>query len=160
MLRHFSKEVLELLKPFILPSAPRTRCERRAGLAVTVAAVLLLVYLLTYDPQEPLIQTPPCLFRTITGLFCPGCGTRSALIQLARGNLYAAWRLNPLAILTVPLGIYFVISQAYIAFTGRSLPRLFLPPFWIWALFILILLYGVARNLPFYPFTLIRPTIV
>ncbi len=151
---------MKRLKPVILPSAPRNRLERRAGLVVTVAAVLLLLYLLTYDPQGPQIQTPPCLFRTMTGFFCPGCGTRSALIQLAQGNLYAAFRLNPLAVLTVPLGIYFVISQAHIAFTGRSLPRLFLPPFWIWALFILIVLYGVARNLPFYPFTLIKPTII
>ncbi len=130
------------------------------GLVVVLAAAALLAYLLTYDPQAPLIQTPPCIFRTLTGLFCPGCGTRSALIQLSRGTLYAALRLNPLTVIALPVGLYFVISQAHIAFTGRSLPRLFLPPSWIWTLFIFILLYWVARNLPMYPFYLIHPTIL
>jgi hypothetical protein len=127
---------------------------------VVLVAALLLAYLLTYDPQAPLIQTPPCIFRTLTGLFCPGCGTRSALIQLSQGNFKAAWRLNPLAVIALPVGLYFVISQAHIASTGRSLPRLFLPPAWIWTLFIFLLLYWVARNVPLYPFILLHPTIL
>ncbi len=136
------------------------RSERLLALLLVSLAAGGLLYFLTYDPASPLIQTPPCLFRTLTGLYCPGCGSRSALIQLTRGNLYAAWRLNPLVLLFLPAAVLFLISQIKILLTGRSLPRLFLHHSLVWALFYLILAYWIFRNIPLYPFTLLQPVIV
>ncbi|HPU02064.1 MAG: DUF2752 domain-containing protein [Firmicutes bacterium] len=144
----------------VRPPAAAGRKERLLALLLVSIAAGGLLYFLTYNPEAPLIQTPPCLFRTLTGLYCPGCGSRSALIQLARGNLYAAWRLNPLLILFLPAAVLFLLSQVKILLTGRSLPRLFLHPALTWAIFFIILAYWICRNIPLYPFTLLQPVIV
>lgn len=149
------------MKLFIIqPPAAAGRKERLLALLLVSIAAGGLLYFLTYNPAAPLIQTPPCPFRTLTGLYCPGCGSRSALIQLASGNLYAAWRLNPLLILFLPAAALFLISQLKIFVTGRSFPRLFLHPSLSWAIFYLILAYWILRNIPLYPFTLLQPVIV
>ncbi len=144
----------------IHPPITAGRKERWSALLLVLIAAGGILYFFTYDLISTPIQTIPCIFRTLTGLYCPGCGSRSALIQLARGNLYAAWRLNPLMILFLPAAFLFVISQVKILFTGRSLPRLFLHPSLVWAIFYLILAYWIFRNIPLYPFTLLQPVIV
>ena len=148
-------------KLFILqPPSAAGRGEKLQSLLLVSLAAAGLLYFLTHDPAAPLFQTPPCLFRTLTGLYCPGCGSRSALIQLAHGNLYAAWRLNPLMVLFLPAALLFLLSQMKILFTGRSLPRLHLHPALVWSIFYIILAYWILRNIPLYPFTLLQPVIV
>ena len=144
----------------IQPPAAASRSDRLIALLLVSPAAGGLLYFLTYDLTSSLIQTPPCLFRTLTGLYCPGCGSRSALIQLARGKLYAAWRLNPLMILFLPAAVLFLFSQVKILFTGRSLPRFLLHPSLVWTIFGLILAFWIFRNIPLYPFTLLQPVIV
>ncbi|MFY9541449.1 MAG: DUF2752 domain-containing protein [Dethiobacteria bacterium] len=144
----------------IQPPAAAGRSDRLIALLLVSLAAGGLLYFLTYDLTSSLIQTPPCLFRTLTGLYCPGCGSRSALIQLARGKLYAAWRLNPLMILFLPAAVLFLFSQVKILFTGRSLPRFLLHPSLVWTIFGLILAFWIFRNIPLYPFTLMQPVIV
>jgi hypothetical protein len=144
----------------VLSPQRHNRKERLIACCVVAAAAALALYLLAYDTFFFSIRTPPCIFRTLTGLYCPGCGTRSALIQLAGGNLYAAFRLNPLTVLALPTLVLFTISQFLTAFTGRSLVRLRLHPALIWGLFVLIVIYWIGRNIPLYPFTLLQPVIV
>jgi len=149
------------LKLFMIqPPAAASRSDRLIALLLVSLAAGGLLYFLTYALTSSLIQTPPCLFRTLTGLYCPGCGSRSALIQLARGKLYAAWRLNPLMILFLPAAVLFLFSQVKILFTGRSLPRFLLHPSLVWTIFGLILAFWIFRNIPLYPFTLLQPVIV
>jgi hypothetical protein len=82
-----------------------------------------------------------------------------AIHQLLHGNLQAAWAMNPLTVILLPFICYGLVSHAVIAIRGQGngLPRLFLPAVWIRALCALIVLYGIARNLPFYPFDLLAP---
>lgn len=47
----------------------------------------------------------PCIFRTITGLPCPTCGTTRAAVAFLHGDLVSAFASNPLATLT---GILFI----------------------------------------------------
>ncbi|MEW5784079.1 MAG: DUF2752 domain-containing protein [Bacillota bacterium] len=144
----------------LLSPVRHTKNERIFGFFIIAAAAGLIFYLFVYNSYTHVINTPPCMFRTLTGLYCPGCGTRSALIQLAGGNLYAAFRLNPLTVLALPMIFLFTVSQALTAFTGRSLARLHLHPALIWGLFILIVAYWIMRNIPAYPFTLLQPVII
>jgi Protein of unknown function (DUF2752) len=55
-----------------------------------VAALSLLFF---FDPAAGLFY-PPCLFRSVLGMACPGCGSLRAIHQLLHGNFAAAWRLN------------------------------------------------------------------
>ena len=68
-----------------------------------------------------------------------------------------AWAMNPLTILLLPFVSYGLASHALTAIRGRGLPQPFLPAWGIRALCAVIVLYGIARNLPFYPFHLLAP---
>jgi len=48
---------------------------------------------------------PHCLFKTIFGLQCPGCGSLRAMHQLLHGNVAAAWALNPMLMIVGPLAV-------------------------------------------------------
>src|SRR5436853_4921461 len=95
------------------------------------------------------------LFRS--GFYCPGCGSLRALHQLLHGNFAAALSLNPLALLSLPFLAYGAVSRAAFVIRGRYLPRVFLPAWTIRALGCAIVLFGVLRNFPVYPFRLLAP---
>lgn len=61
----------------------------------------LLVLLYQFDPENG--GFPACLFRSITGLLCPGCGSQRALHDLLHGHIAEAFSHNALMVLTLPL---------------------------------------------------------
>jgi len=67
------------------------------GAAAFVAAALFF-----FDPATAGFY-PPCLFRSLFGFQCPGCGSLRAVHQLLHGNLGAAWALNRTVFVALPL---------------------------------------------------------
>ncbi len=124
-----------------------------AGVFLGGAAIAALDF---FDPATSGLF-PPCPLRYLTGWYCPGCGSLRALHQLLHGNFLAAWELNPLAIVLLPFLTYGVASYVSFEIRGQYLPRLFLPALWIRALCGLIILFGIARNIPVHPFELLAP---
>jgi hypothetical protein len=124
--------------------------------AIIGGAVAAVVMLSLFDPATSGLF-PPCPLRYLTGWYCPGCGSLRALHQLLQGNLRAAWRLNPLTLVLLPFLAYGLASHALFEIRGRHLPRLFLPAAFIRALCAVIILFGIARNIPLYPFELLAP---
>jgi len=120
--------------------------------AGAVAAILLRIF----DPATSGVF-PPCPVRYLTGWYCPGCGSLRAIHQLLHGNLQAAWAMNPLAVILLPFLLYGLASHVLLEFRGRGLPQTFLPAVWIRALCVVIILFGVARNLPLHPLNLLAP---
>jgi hypothetical protein len=95
---------------------------------------------------------PSCPFRALTGFNCPGCGTTRALHQLLHGNLVAAFELNPLTILLLPVLAYALVLYTRSAITARPLPQLSIPPKYVWLSVVVVLGFWVFRNTAFYPF--------
>jgi len=112
-----------------------------AGVCAAVAAVLFVL-----DPTRVGIF-PPCLLHEYTGWWCPGCGSTRALHQLLHGQLATAFRLNPLAVSLLPLIGYWVVRRG----------RVPMKPVWIWTLLVVIVCFGILRNVPVYPLTLLAP---
>ena len=79
--------------------------QHRYHLVAGLAILPCMVYIWARDPNEQGF-TPPCLFFTFTGFYCPGCGTLRALHQLFNGNVSAAFWLNPLIFLSIPFVAY------------------------------------------------------
>lgn len=94
---------------------------------------------------------PPCLFRQITGLHCPGCGGTRMVESLLHGDVAAAWSYNPL-LLTAGVGL----AAGLLWFFLRTFRREWTPlrpaadSRWWLTVPLLILLFWVVRNLPFY----------
>lgn len=127
-----------------------------AGLVLLGVAIITVAVFIS-DPSQPHRFLPPCPFYTLTGLLCPGCGSGRAMINLFHGRFYAAWRMNPMALLLLPVPVLYVLNLIRAVLHGRSLPGLILPPKVVWTLSGIIIAYGILRNIPVYPFTLLQP---
>lgn len=51
----------------------------------------------------------PCLFRLLTGLYCPGCGVTRMCLALLRLDFAAAFYSNPVIFCGLPFIFYFVL---------------------------------------------------
>lgn len=111
-------------------------------LAVGVAAVMFF-----FNPAEHGFF-PRCFFRMVTGWDCPGCGGLRATHQLLHGEVRAAFVLNPLLVLAFPLVVYFAARPCVDRFAGIKLPQPFKSTIWIWIAAVVVVGFGVLRNLP------------
>ncbi len=124
------------------------------AVATPVAALgLWLVY--HYDPNAAGSRFPPCLFRALTGFYCPGCGMTRALHALLHLDIATAFRMNPLVMTGLALVPGLVAWQVgwrarWFAPVVSVVSR---PNFWL----VLIPAYWIARNLPWFPFTALAP---
>jgi len=115
------------------------------------AGIAGLAVLYTFSPQEYGFY-PRCLFFTLTGMTCPGCGALRALHHLLHGEVSAAFHFNPLVVIFAPLVPFAFATYAFGVISGRALsPERLLRPGWVWAAFAVGIGFAVARNLPFGP---------
>jgi hypothetical protein len=100
---------------------------------------------------------PVCPLYTLTGLACPGCGLTRGYHALFHGDVLGALDLNALIpIWTLVFG-YMGISLLLTAVRGRGLTWKFFSPSLLFGFLIVLLLFGVLRNLPYYPFNILFP---
>jgi hypothetical protein len=111
-------------------------------LGMAVAGVVLYFF----DPQTAGFY-PVCALHQLTGLQCPGCGSLRALHQLSHGHIAAAWRFNPLLVTFLPLGLWVGLRQAVLWTFGWRWPGIVTRPIIGWALLVVTVVFGVARNL-------------
>lgn len=52
-----------------------------------------------------------CVFRTLTGIYCPGCGGTRAFHLLFHGDIAGSLIYNPIVAYGTALGIIFYVSQ-------------------------------------------------
>jgi hypothetical protein len=96
---------------------------------------------------------PPCPLYATTGLFCPGCGSTRAVHQLLHGHVAAAFGYNPLLVVSIPFLAYALTRQLI-----RALPpRRPLPVWVVWALFTVLVGFGIVRNVPWGPVSWMAP---
>ncbi|MCE5198253.1 DUF2752 domain-containing protein [bacterium] len=119
---------------------------------------LALIYLAIYfiDPQKAR-WIPACPFYSLTGFYCPGCGLLRSFHQLAHGNLSQALTFNLPAVVSVPLVVGSIAIDIcdLLGFRSHRWPVISNQACWIVA--IVIIIYGVARNIPIYPLYLLAP---
>lgn len=129
------------------------RISAAGGLALIGVASGVVWY---FDPTKSNFF-PVCPLYKLTGFACPGCGLTRAFHALFHGDVITALDFNALVPLVGLLLLFAVASMASVVVRGKSLAKLTsFPPFLI-GLLVLLLSFGVLRNLPFYPFTILYP---
>lgn len=124
-----------------------------AGAAIVVgsAAVSAVAY---FNPVTAGFF-PQCPLHQMTGLNCPGCGLTRGFHALFHGDILGALHFNAL----IPFYIFFfgyaALTLVLIAFRGRGLSTKIFQPRFIYGFLIFALVFGVVRNLPFFPFNLL-----
>ncbi len=124
-----------------------------AGIALLIPAGVWL--LLHFDPNVEGNPFLPCIFRELTGFYCIGCGLTRALHALVHGDIVRAFGMNPLAMIVLPLvPLLIAHSQGWRPRVLEPLMRVVMEPkLWL----VVLPVYWIARNLPWYPFTLLAP---
>ena len=110
-----------------------------------------------YNPSQHSFFVP-CPFKYATGLNCPGCGSQRAIHQLLHLNIGAAFKLNPLLVLSLPLLFAGLGIKVWnYLFNTKYRVKLFYSNLFIYSFFIITILFWIFRNIPYYPFTLLAP---
>jgi hypothetical protein len=121
------------------------------GLLAGVAGIVLFCF----DPRQYHFY-PVCFFHQTTGLLCPGCGTLRGLHQLLHGHLAAAFRFNPMLVVSLPFLLWFGARYGLQKAENQS-ASLGLRPVWLWLMLGAVLVVSVLRNLPGTSFAMLRP---
>lgn len=116
----------------------------------------LAVVFFVLDPNKHAIF-PRCLFYSLSGAYCPGCGSQRALHNLLHLNIGGVVRHN---LLFLPAGAFIIYhySRSLIDRVFKvNLPNLFYKKNTPWIVLAAVILFFIARNLPWYPFTELAP---
>jgi hypothetical protein len=115
---------------------------QRGALVCAIAGLALAATLCFRNPVETW-WLPGCPFHMLTGWCCPGCGATRALHELVHGELLAALHANPLFVGLVPVAV--------VGWRWRHRPGVG------WTLVTVVVVFGIIRNVPVEPFTLLKP---
>lgn len=85
---------------------------------------------------------PRCVFHTLTGLDCPGCGGTRALHHLLHGRVGDAFAMNPML-----FAMLLVAAFAAPAFLRGESPRFMSKPWFGWTSFVVLTGFWIGRNL-------------
>ena len=117
-------------------------------------------FLFAVDPSRHAVY-PPCLLYQMTGIYCAGCGATRALHALLHGHVAAALHDNALFVGALPFLAWIALPRlarvwrenrwATIRLEGRT------PAWTLFRVAVLALGFMALRNLPGWPFELLRP---
>ncbi len=123
---------------------------RMLAIAIVLAiGIACAVVLYLFNPAENGFY-PRCLLYRMTGLQCPGCGSLRALHQLTHGHIATAFRFNPLLVILMPLALWYCVREIIWQITGQKLPGVTMKAGWGWILLVVIVTFGIVRNLPIF----------
>ncbi|MBT3382732.1 MAG: DUF2752 domain-containing protein [Prolixibacteraceae bacterium] len=124
------------------------------GLLLFFTGLAVLFFVL--NPSENEIF-PKCVFHSITGYYCPGCGSQRAIHSLLHLNFYSVVSNNflflPAVLVVMYHYLYSFINQRF----NLKLPNIFYFKSTPWIILVVILIFWILRNLPIYPFSVLAP---
>ncbi len=137
---------------------------RFARILICLFSILLIilgaVFLDSHRPGTPSLPMP-CLTNSIFGLYCSGCGFSRCLYSILQLDFYQAFRYNELAFILLPIFIvYLLSSMVSFIITGKNVLNKHIPPKLLIGIFISLIIFAILRNIPFFPFNLLAPTVV
>jgi hypothetical protein len=115
------------------------------------------IWLLATQPPSDHSWYPRCQLHSLTGLHCPGCGTTRSLHAALNGRFQQAIAYNAPALVILPVLGWSLARSLGIWRRNTPTREVAGSPVWPWVIGALLILYGILRNLPWYPFTLLAP---
>ena len=126
----------------------------RIVLILSLTGVVVVFFVL--DPEKYVIF-PKCTFHSLTGYYCPGCGSQRAIHNLLHLNFAGVVGNNLLFLPAFLLVFYHYVHRPLNSKFKFKLPNLLYYKLTPWILFGIIILFWALRNIPVYPFTLLAP---
>jgi hypothetical protein len=139
------------LDPFLNSFA--TRLLAAAGAAAMIVGAIFVWH---FDPARAGFF-PACPLYSTTGYACPGCGLTRGFHALFHGDILTALDFNALIPLVMLFFGYIFASLVSVAIRGRGLVLGNWNLIMLWVTLGILVVFGVLRNLPFYPFNVLFP---
>ena len=120
---------------------------RRTLVVLLVLAALLVIGAVYYalDPSASGLF-PRCVFLSMTGYKCPGCGSQRAIHALLHGDVIEAFKYNALLLVAVPWIILCLYDESRRVRNPRLYARLN-APLLIWLFLAMVLIWWLLRNI-------------
>lgn len=117
---------------------------------------VIAFFYFTINPTEVdfLLKCP--LYKT-TGVYCPGCGSQRALHHLLHFNFLKAAHNNIILIIGLIAIIYHYGIKLINYYFTKNIKSIFNTNKTLLIVLLLIILFWILRNVPYYPFTLLAP---
>lgn len=131
----------------------KTRIAAGLGALAMVACAFAVFW---FDPSGESFF-PVCPLYKVTGFACPGCGMTRSFHALVHGDIIGAFRFNLFMPLMLGFIAYIFVSLTLLAIRGKSLSFEIFSPRITWTIFVLLMIFGVVRNIPVYPFNILFP---
>ncbi len=119
---------------------------------------VIALFYFTINPSE-VNFLPRCPLYSNTGVYCPGCGSQRALHDLLHFNIKEVISHNLLFLLGLFIIVYHFSIESINFFSEANIKNLLYHPKTPIILLIIIILFWILRNIPYYPFTLLAPHI-
>lgn len=132
---------------------PLERVSAATGVVAMVGGSAAVWY---FDPAKANFF-PVCPLYSLTGLACPGCGLTRGFHALFHGDWIGALDFNLLIPVWAVIFGYVWVSLLLLAVRGKGLPMWMKDPKFLWAFMIALLTFGVLRNIPVWPLTILFP---
>lgn len=99
-----------------------------------------------------------CPFHSLTGYYCPGCGSQRAFHALLHGHFMQAAGYNLLAMISLPFMAYSAIVFVSNTFWNKQwVQQIFYKPWFAKSVLGVVLIFWLIRNLPFSCFQWLAP---
>ena len=119
--------------------------------------VIILVFLYFFVNPNKVNYLPKCPLYVSTGIYCPGCGSQRATHNLLNFNFLGVLNQNVLYIFgLLIIGYHLLISGINYIFSKTIYNYIYHPKTPI-VLLIIIVVFWILRNIPYYPFNLLAP---
>ena len=120
---------------------------RRTLVVLLVLAALLVIGAVYYalDPSASGLF-PRCVFLSMTGYKCPGCGSQRAIHALLHGDVLGAFKYNALLLVAVPWIVLCLFAESRRVRNPRLYARLN-APLLIWLFLAMVLIWWLLRNI-------------
>ena len=123
------------------------------GAATIIVGSAAVAY---FDPTKANFF-PVCPLYAVTGCACPGCGLTRGFQALFRGDIVTALDFNALIPVWAVIFAWVTVSLILLAIRGRGLYMWPTRPQFMYGFMILLLTFGVMRNIPVWPLTILFP---
>ncbi len=130
---------------------------KRALAAAGVGAMGIgAAFAFLFDPAKSNLL-PVCPLFSLTGFACPGCGLTRGFHSLFNGDIIPAIDFNALIPVWAVIFTWIFLSLALTVVRGKGLPMWPTYPKFLWVFLIVLMGFGVLRNVPVWPFTILFP---
>jgi hypothetical protein len=133
-----------------------TKLKTLITIIAIVAIAFVLIFFFCFNPSETAFF-PKCPIYSFTGFYCSGCGSQRAIHQFLHGNILEGLKYNVLVLLLAVVILYDWLVKLIDVLFNKKITNLLHNPKTTYLILLIVVLFGILRNITIFPFTVLSP---